>query len=111
MNAANLKLITDVQDNLSIFGHLQADCTKLVERTREALLEARDETDTRWIRDRAIDALSGIFSQVPVMTGEYALIKLDALQEIEREAIVGHMNAMIRTRKWRKALVTRYFGT
>jgi hypothetical protein len=93
-----------------LLAELITSTDSLINNVREAFLEARDETDVRWIRERAIDALTAIFQHIPVMTGEYALIKLDALQEIEREAIVGHMNAMIRARKWRKALVDRYFG-
>lgn len=89
---------------------LQCACDSLLEHTREAFLEARDETDARWIRERAIDALTRIFAPIPVMTGEFALMKLEALTAIEREAIHGHMQAMIRTRKWRKALCARYFG-
>lgn len=94
----------------TLIGQLRVDCEKLLERTREALLEARDETDVRWIRDAAIRSLKDIFKDVPTFNDPYVLLKLDTLELVDGECAIGHCNALIRTRKWRKALITRYFG-
>ena len=88
---------------------IQKSTDSLLEILREALLEARDITDVQWIRSRTIRRLNDIYSEVPVMKDEYVLLKLSALEEIERESIVGHMGAVTRSNKWRRALVDRYF--
>jgi phospholipid N-methyltransferase len=88
---------------------LRADCDRLIERVREALLEARDETDVRWIRDHAIQSLGHIFSGFPMLNQDMALIKLEVLEDLHQECLLGHMQAMVRSRKWRKAMIQRYF--
>ena len=124
MNTADLKVITDAQDNLRNFAEavtakpspfqlqreMKAACAKLIERTKEALLEARDETDVRWMRDAAIRNLNGIFAIVSLYSTEFALIKLEALEDLEHEFRIGHFAACQRSRKWRRAVVARYFG-
>ncbi|MFP3556441.1 hypothetical protein SB861_37860 [Paraburkholderia sp. SIMBA_049] len=93
-----------------LVAELLSSTETLMNNVREALLEARDDSDVGAIRTRAIRALNGVYSQIPSMTDEFVLLKLSALEEIERESIVGHMNAVIRSNKWRKALINRYFG-
>lgn len=92
-----------------LVAELMSSTDALMNNLREALLEARDDSDVGAIRARTVRALNGIYSQIPTMTDEFVLLKLNALEEIEREAIVGHMNALIRGNKWRKALIDRYF--
>lgn len=94
-----------------LMAELITTTDSLVNNVREALLEARDDTDVGWIRARSIRELNNLFSQVKVMKDEFVLLKLNVLEQIERESIVGHANAVKRSNKWRKALVERYFGS
>jgi hypothetical protein len=96
--------------DFTMHKELQAHCAKLVERTKEALLEARDETDVRWMRDAAIRNLNHLFNTVNLYTSEFALLKLECLEDLEHECRMGHFQACQRSRKWRKAVVDRYFG-
>jgi hypothetical protein len=92
----------------AILRELRAKCAKLIERTKEALLEARDETDIRWVRDAAIRGLNEHFSIVSGYNSEFSVLKLEALEDIEHECRLGHIQAMIRSVKWRQALVARF---
>jgi hypothetical protein len=107
MALAQLKVVEPV----SLLVEVQHHVEKLLETLREALLEARDATDVAWLRARSIRVLNAIYADIPVLRDEFVLTKLNALEAIERESIVGYAQAVSRSNKWRKALCSRYFGS
>lgn len=89
---------------------IQRACARLHETIVEALLEARDEADIRAIRTRGYGRLDSIFITVMVMNQEMVLLKLDAMERLERECSHAICNVVERSHKWRQALITRHFG-
>jgi hypothetical protein len=98
-----------VDEPFTLLQEIREQTTSLLRNVREALLEARDERDVELIRTQAIVNLRVIFQPVGVLTDEYVIHKLATLDAIEQESLLGRMNAQVRARKWRKALVDRYF--
>lgn len=103
-----MPLLRDESPPLVLFT-IQREVNRLVEKFREGLLEARDETDVRWLHHHVVQRLNTLFNNFSMLRQDMALIKLEALETIEREFMLGHVAAVQRTIKWRNALVDRYF--